>query len=74
MTGPAPSKTFRPRLIRCPACGSESRYSSGNPSRPFCSERCRGLDFGDWAAENYRLPAKPASEDGDPADSTNEPI
>lgn len=26
--------------------------------RPFCSERCRMIDLGKWAAEEYRVPEK----------------
>jgi len=29
-----------------------------NPHRPFCSERCRQIDLGNWAAENYRIAGK----------------
>lgn len=28
----------------------------GNPFRPFCSERCKLTDFGNWASERYRVP------------------
>jgi endogenous inhibitor of DNA gyrase (YacG/DUF329 family) len=31
---------------------------AGNEFRPFCSERCKLLDFGDWADEKYNLPAE----------------
>ena len=37
-------------------------FSSDNAWRPFCSERCRLIALGNWAAENYRVPetgAKP---------------
>jgi len=27
----------------------------GNPFRPFCSERCRLHDLGNWALERYRI-------------------
>jgi endogenous inhibitor of DNA gyrase (YacG/DUF329 family) len=30
----------------------------GNEFRPFCSERCKLLDFGAWADEEYALPAE----------------
>ena len=33
--------------------------------RPFCSERCRVADLGDWAAERYRVPGEPVPEDDD---------
>lgn len=25
------------------------------PHRPFCSARCKSIDFGDWALENHRI-------------------
>ena len=33
--------------------------------RPFCSERCKLLDFRNWVDERYRVPAesKPTLED-----------
>ncbi|HSA90292.1 MAG TPA: DNA gyrase inhibitor YacG [Burkholderiales bacterium] len=42
--------------MRCPRCGTRTEYVSANPWRPFCSERCRMIDLGKWAAEDYRLP------------------
>jgi uncharacterized protein len=33
---------------------------AGNPHRPFCSERCRLLDLGNWASERYCIPSPPA--------------
>jgi len=27
--------------------------------RPFCSERCKLIDLGDWAAEKFRVPESP---------------
>jgi endogenous inhibitor of DNA gyrase (YacG/DUF329 family) len=35
----------------------------GNPNRPFCSERCRLADFGNWAGERYRIPGAPVEPD-----------
>src|SRR5205085_106744 len=45
------------RIVTCPTCGGESVYSPDNPYRPFCSERCKNVDFGAWATESYRVPA-----------------
>ena len=51
--------------IRCPICKKE--VAPGSPDFPFCSERCRILDLGNWASEKYKVstPAKPeiASEE-----------
>ena len=34
--------------------------------RPFCSERCRLLDLGNWIGERYRVPTEStAAEDHD---------
>ena len=44
--------------VKCPQCGREVEYE-GNEYRPFCSERCKLLDFGAWADEGYSLPAEP---------------
>ena len=58
------------RTVRCPTCGGPSRYSPDNPSRPFCSERCKNLDFGAWASEAYRVQASPPPPDDEPAPRT----
>lgn len=44
-------------LVKCPVCGTETQYE-GNEFRPFCSERCKLLDFGAWASEEYSLPVE----------------
>ena len=43
-------------IVKCPRCGKETAYDKENPARPFCSERCKLLDLGQWASENYRVP------------------
>ncbi|MBT9613367.1 MAG: DNA gyrase inhibitor YacG, partial [Burkholderiales bacterium] len=40
----------------CPHCGQPSPYDPSNPFRPFCCERCRLIDLGEWASESYRVP------------------
>jgi endogenous inhibitor of DNA gyrase (YacG/DUF329 family) len=44
-------------VVKCPTCGEQTKYE-GNEFRPFCSERCKLIDFGAWADENYNLPAE----------------
>ncbi len=46
--------------VKCPHCGRYTEYT-GNISRPFCSERCKLLDFGAWADGEYALPAETSS-------------
>jgi endogenous inhibitor of DNA gyrase (YacG/DUF329 family) len=57
---------FRARTVRCPGCGGDAVYAPSNPSRPFCSPRCRNNDFGAWASEAYGVVATPKDEDEDP--------
>jgi uncharacterized protein len=51
-------------ILKCPRCGKE-RDSIGNPFRPFCSERCKMVDLGNWATGVYCLPGADAAEDED---------
>lgn len=44
-------------IVKCPHCGKEKEFN-GNEFRPFCSERCKLLDFGAWADGEYNLPAE----------------
>lgn len=39
--------------IACPHCQKEILWSDNNPFRPFCSERCRLIDFGGWVNEHH---------------------
>jgi endogenous inhibitor of DNA gyrase (YacG/DUF329 family) len=49
-------------------CKKETTWD-GNPFRPFCSERCRLIDLGKWASEEYRISGEkrdtPAEDDKD---------
>lgn len=42
--------------ISCPQCGKEMVWDTRNAWRPFCSERCKLIDLGQWASESYRIP------------------
>jgi uncharacterized protein len=43
-------------VVACPTCKGPSRFAPSNPWRPFCSERCRTVDLGAWASEQFRVP------------------
>ena len=43
------------KTVRCPHCHREVEWSERWPQRPFCSERCRLIDLGAWASEEYRI-------------------
>lgn len=37
--------------IKCPNCKKLVNYDKKNKYRPFCSERCKMIDLGEWFAE-----------------------
>ena len=41
---------------RCPSCRGPAAERGQNPTFPFCSERCRLIDLGNWLGESYRIP------------------
>jgi uncharacterized protein len=51
------------RQVVCPQCKGPAVYAPSNPFRPFCSERCKNIDFGAWANEDFRMPDNTAPED-----------
>ena len=46
------------RQVRCPKCGVLVEWAA-SPWRPFCSKRCRLVDFDAWASERHRIPGDP---------------
>jgi hypothetical protein len=51
------ANTKKELLVKCPRCGVATRWE-GNADRPFCSLRCRQIDLGAWADEEYRVPVE----------------
>jgi endogenous inhibitor of DNA gyrase (YacG/DUF329 family) len=51
-----------PTAVRCPICRKTVPWH-GNPWRPFCSERCKLVDLGNWASESYRIAGETAGAD-----------
>jgi uncharacterized protein len=44
-------------MPRCPTCGKTVEQKD-NEWRPFCSERCKLIDFDKWTSEEYRVPGQ----------------
>ncbi|HHM05319.1 MAG TPA: DNA gyrase inhibitor YacG [Gammaproteobacteria bacterium] len=42
--------------VKCPTCGKKVLWTGAAKWRPFCSERCRLIDLGRWAGEEYAVP------------------
>ena len=47
--------------LHCPICRKPTN-SESNTEFPFCSERCKLFDLGNWASEKYVI-SKPAFDE-----------
>lgn len=41
--------------VNCPTCEKSIEWTPENNFRPFCSERCKLIDLGDWADESHKI-------------------
>ena len=52
------TKTSAP-MVDCPTCGTSHIYDQTSPHRPFCCDRCKLIDLGEWASEGRSIPGEP---------------
>ncbi|MGE3609852.1 MAG: DNA gyrase inhibitor YacG [Bacteriovoracaceae bacterium] len=48
--------------VTCPNCKKKFNYYSSE-FRPFCSQKCRLIDLGQWLNESYTVPAQKLTEE-----------
>lgn len=48
-------------MVNCPECKEKFNYFSSE-FRPFCCERCKNVDLGNWFNEGYTLEGEPSKE------------
>lgn len=60
-----------PKTVKCPTCGKIVPWNNTSHWRPFCSDRCRLIDLGEWADEKHSIAGSAAGEftEPDPDDS-----
>jgi endogenous inhibitor of DNA gyrase (YacG/DUF329 family) len=59
--------------VKCPTCGKSIIWNNDNEWRPFCSQRCRTIDLGAWADEQYRVAGEPVMDESlETLDQNNE--
>ncbi|MBK1684059.1 DNA gyrase inhibitor YacG [Rhodoferax fermentans] len=63
MSAASPPPEIPEKWVSCPQCGGPSLYAASNRFRPFCSERCKQIDLGAWASEQFAVPTQPGSDD-----------
>jgi hypothetical protein len=44
--------------VNCPHCGKLVVWNETEVWKPFCSERCKLIDLGEWASEGHRIPGE----------------
>lgn len=57
--------------VRCPRCREWVQWKT-TPTRPFCSDRCKNHDLGDWATERYKIPVEEENPSDQPLDLDEE--
>jgi len=55
--------------MKCPICRKE--VAPGDPHMPFCSERCRIVDLGNWASGKYVI-STPATDEEESGESESQ--
>ena len=58
-------------MKNCPTCDRQVQWQD-NPFRPFCSERCKLVDFGKWVSEEYLVPGKAIAMDDEEGEGSRE--
>lgn len=48
--------------VKCPHCEKAVSWIPENRYRPFCSERCKLIDLGEWASETRVITGAPLTE------------
>lgn len=53
------------KIVKCPTCETDVEWSNKSKFRPFCCERCKLIDLGDWASEKNVIATEsvPSEED-----------
>ncbi|WP_199610723.1 DNA gyrase inhibitor YacG [Flocculibacter collagenilyticus] len=41
--------------VSCPTCQKQVQWLSSSQFKPFCSNRCKLIDLGEWASEEHKI-------------------
>jgi len=47
--------------VNCPTCQKPVEWVATSKFRPFCCERCKLIDLGEWASGERAIPGEDAS-------------
>lgn len=51
------------KTVTCPNCGKKVPWKKTERFKPFCSERCKLIDLGEWVMEKKAIPGEPLNSD-----------
>ncbi|MFT6218909.1 MAG: endogenous inhibitor of DNA gyrase (YacG/DUF329 family) [Cycloclasticus pugetii] len=57
---------MKTQTVNCPTCRKAVPWNETSTFKPFCSERCKLIDLGEWASEKHAIAgekAYPAEDD-----------
>ncbi|PPC91337.1 MAG: DNA gyrase inhibitor YacG [Methylobacter sp.] len=60
-------------VVKCPHCRKPVPWDNDHPYKPFCSERCRLIDLGEWVMEEKRIPGESLPEQSGQDDDDSDP-
>lgn len=55
----------KPLTVKCPTCQRPVPWTPEQAFKPFCSERCKLIDLGEWVMEEKRIPGEPLELEND---------
>jgi len=47
--------------VKCPVCSKNLPWDETERHKPFCSDRCKLIDLGEWASEKHAIPGEQVS-------------
>ncbi len=59
-------------IVKCPTCEQAVAWIPSSKCRPFCSDRCRLIDFGEWVDGNRTIPTDAEHDDVTASDLNKE--
>ncbi len=64
------STSDKPLVVKCPVCRRPVPWTSEQEFKPFCCERCKLIDLGEWAMEEKRIPGESLELENDSDEDT----
>lgn len=52
-------------IVKCPTCKKNVPWVPEQLFKPFCCERCKLIDLGEWVMEEKRIPGESALPESD---------